>query len=248
MAISHSIHSGRRDLTSRRSVDDIADMMETAEDDEDEAADAPETPSNAAASAAAPSAPPAADAAETPIRARGKYLVRVVAAGDKEAVKQYLLTEPVDDMWQTTLDMEERCMWCPSPRAMKTPLTVFQEFASILRQRPELKKFVSQVMKREMNRKIAALTGRKKKSYRDLSVKHHPDKSSDSGRRFQQLRDAFEILEDPVKLLLYDTGGLELLRRYEAHAEEVPQTENLEISHQISLEDDWDPPSHPSLR
>ncbi|CAK9018789.1 unnamed protein product [Durusdinium trenchii] len=78
---------------------------------------------------------------------------------------------------------------------------------------------------------------RLKRSYRDLSVKHHPDKSSDSGRRFQQLRDAFEILEDPVKLLLYDTGGLELLRRYEAHAEEVPQTENLEISHQISLED-----------
>lgn len=37
-----------------------------------------------------------------------------------------------------------RTAWNPSPRAMKTPLTVFQEFASILRQRPELKKFVSQ--------------------------------------------------------------------------------------------------------
>eukprot|EP00435_Cladocopium_sp_Y103_P049595 s661_g15.t1 len=55
---------------------------------------------------------------------------------------------------------------------------------------------------------------RLKRRYRDLSVKHHPDKTSDS-THFQKLRDAYEILEDPVKILLYDTGGMELLRKYE---------------------------------
>ena len=63
------------------------------------------------------------------------------------------------------------------------------------------------------------------RSYRELSVKHHPDKrlafrdllnayshiasfiaellrSSSSGQRFQRLREAYEILDDPIKLLL----------------------------------------------
>ena len=31
---------------------------------------------------------------------------KATALGDKEAVKQYLLTEPVDDMWSINLDME----------------------------------------------------------------------------------------------------------------------------------------------
>ena len=39
------------------------------------------------------------------------------------------------------------------------------------------------------------------RTYRELSVKHHPDKSQESSR-FQRLRHAYEILDDPVKLLL----------------------------------------------
>ncbi|OLP89687.1 DnaJ protein-like 1 [Symbiodinium microadriaticum] len=77
---------------------------------------------------------------------------------------------------------------------------------------------------------------RLKRSYRELSVKHHPDKSSESSG-FQRLRHAYEILDDPVKLLLYDSGGLELVRQYETHPDEVPTTENLEVSHSISLEE-----------
>ncbi|CAE7938225.1 DNAJ1 [Symbiodinium necroappetens] len=77
---------------------------------------------------------------------------------------------------------------------------------------------------------------RLKRSYRELSVKHHPDKSSESSG-FQRLRHAYEILDDPVKLLLYDSGGLELVRQYEMHPDEVPTTENLEVSHSISLEE-----------
>ena len=39
------------------------------------------------------------------------------------------------------------------------------------------------------------------RSYRELSVKHHPDKSAESSG-FQRVRHAYEILDDPVKLLL----------------------------------------------
>eukprot|EP00434_Breviolum_minutum_P001386 symbB.v1.2.001218.t1/scaffold66.1/size357995/21 len=97
----------------------------------------------------------------------------MVADGDKEGVRNYILTEPVDDMWQVTLDMEE---WQTAAEQKqmdkdfnklipgKDPTcNQLADFASLLRQRPELKKFVQQVMKREMQRKIASLTGRKKK-------------------------------------------------------------------------------------
>lgn len=77
---------------------------------------------------------------------------------------------------------------------------------------------------------------RLKRKYRDLSVKHHPDKTRDSAR-FQKLRDAYEILEDPVKILLYDTGGMELLRKYEASSDALPVTESLELLHHVDLED-----------
>mmetsp|Transcript_401 Transcript_401/g.1112 ORF Transcript_401/g.1112 Transcript_401/m.1112 type:complete len:402 (-) Transcript_401:178-1383(-) len=77
---------------------------------------------------------------------------------------------------------------------------------------------------------------RLKRSYRDLSVRHHPDKTQESSR-FQEIRKAFEILDDPVKVLLYDTGGLDLVQKYEAESDEIPVTENLEVSHKMSLEE-----------
>ncbi|CAJ1328215.1 unnamed protein product [Effrenium voratum] len=161
VSLMKSIDTEKMMELSRRSVDDIADMMETVEEEEEEEEEA-------AAVAGAPAGAAAADvpeAGETPIRARGKYLVRIVAEGDKEALRNYLLTEPVDDMWQTTLDMEEWRSAAEQKQMDKDfgKLIPGKDFAGILRQRPELKKFVQQVMKREMQRRVASFTGRKKK-------------------------------------------------------------------------------------
>jgi len=163
------------EFMSRRSVDDIADMMETA-DDEEEEAEGDATPAASVSQAtlggqtptASAAEPPAVASAEAPsnsIREKGQRLARMVADGDKEGVKNYILTEPVDDMWQVTLDMEEWQTAAEQKQMDKdfNKLIPGKDFASLLRQRPELKKFVQQVMKREMQRKIASLTGRKKK-------------------------------------------------------------------------------------
>lgn len=160
------------EFMSRRSVDDIADMMET-NDEEEEEADGGETPAASVSQAtlgqaehppALASAAPATDTSKS-IRERGQHLARMVASGDKEGVKNYILTEPVDDMWQITLDMEE---WQSAGEQKQmdkdfNKLIPGKEFAALLRQRPELKKFVQQMIKREMQKKIASLTGRKKK-------------------------------------------------------------------------------------
>ena len=34
-------------------------------------------------------------------------------------------------------------------------------------------------------------------------------------KRRDRIRDAYEILSDPVKMLLYDTGGMDLVKKYE---------------------------------
>lgn len=160
------------EFMSRRSVDDIADMMET-NDEEEEEADGGETPAASVSQAtlgqaehppALASAAPATDTSKS-IRERGQHLARMVASGDKEGVKNYILTEPVDDMWQITLDMEEWQSAAEQKQMDKdfNKLIPGKEFAALLRQRPELKKFVQQMIKREMQKKIASLTGRKKK-------------------------------------------------------------------------------------
>ena len=48
-----------------------------------------------------------------------------------------------------------------------------------------------------------------KKSYRKLSIKYPPDKCQDEDCRkmFNKIRDAYEILSDKQKKILYDTGG-----------------------------------------
>jgi len=163
------------EFMSRRSVDDIAEMMEANEEEEDEVeggatpAATPTASSQAGQATFGSEAPEAASsspaAPNRSIREKGESLARMVAAGDKEGVKNYILTEPVDDMWQVTLDMEEWQSAAEQKQMDKdfNKLIPGKEFASLLRQRPELKKFVQQVMKREMQRKIASLTGRKKK-------------------------------------------------------------------------------------
>merc|ERR1719343_602245 len=59
--------------------------------------------------------------------------------------------------------------------------------------------------------------GEIKKVYRKLSVKYHPDKNPDeeSRKKFNEVRDAYEILNDPDKKILYDIGGMEAVKKHE---------------------------------
>jgi len=79
--------------------------------------------------------------------------------------------------------------------------------------------------------------GKLKKIYRELSVKYHPDKNPGAAERFNSIRDAYEILSDPVKVLLYDTGGMELVRKYEGESQELERTNPVERTIYVNLED-----------
>jgi DnaJ-class molecular chaperone len=74
-----------------------------------------------------------------------------------------------------------------------------------------------------------------KRHYRELSVKYHPDKSPESAQRFNRIRDAYEILSDPVKVVLYDTGGPELVKKFEKGRSELEATNNAELSLSLTL-------------
>jgi len=54
-----------------------------------------------------------------------------------------------------------------------------------------------------------------KRAYRKLSIKYHPDKNQGNDnavKMFNLIREANEILGDPDKRILYDTGGLEAVK------------------------------------
>jgi len=54
-----------------------------------------------------------------------------------------------------------------------------------------------------------------KRAYRKLSIKYHPDKNpnnEEAARKFNLIREANEILGDPDKRILYDTGGVEAVK------------------------------------
>jgi len=76
-----------------------------------------------------------------------------------------------------------------------------------------------------------------KRAYRELSVKYHPDKNPASAARFNGVRDAYEILNDPVKALLYDTGGNELVKKFERGGEDLERTEDVDLHIDVGLED-----------
>merc|ERR1711988_1098451 len=76
-----------------------------------------------------------------------------------------------------------------------------------------------------------------KKVYRKLSIKYHPDKNPDAESRakFAEIRDAYEILNDPDKKILYDTGGMEAVKK--ADKGQVEKTDDFQSSLDISLKE-----------
>lgn len=69
-------------------------------------------------------------------------------------------------------------------------------------------------------------------------MKYHPDKNpndADAARKFAEIRDSYEILNDPDKKILYDTGGMEAVKKLQK--EEVSKGENIGVDLEVSLED-----------
>merc|ERR1712048_681036 len=76
-----------------------------------------------------------------------------------------------------------------------------------------------------------------KKVYRKLSIKYHPDKNPDaeSREKFNAIRDAYEILSDPDKKILYDTGGMEAVKK--ADKGQVERTDDFNSEWDITLDE-----------
>merc|ERR1719409_2623390 len=76
-----------------------------------------------------------------------------------------------------------------------------------------------------------------KKVYRKLSIKYHPDKNPDEASRlkFNEVRDAYEILSDPDKRILYDTGGMEAVKKGEKG--DVQKTDDINSEINVNLVD-----------
>lgn len=66
-----------------------------------------------------------------------------------------------------------------------------------------------------------------KKAYRKLSVKYHPDKNKDNLEaiaKFNEIRSAYEVLNDEDKRFLYETAGLKAVR--DAEKEDASQAQH----------------------
>eukprot|EP00936_MAST-01D_sp_MAST-1D-sp1_P002514 g2514.t1 len=57
-----------------------------------------------------------------------------------------------------------------------------------------------------------------KRAYRKLSLKYHPDKNTGDAaaqRKFNLVRDAYEVLSNPDKKILFDTGGMDAVKEHD---------------------------------
>eukprot|EP00931_Biecheleriopsis_adriatica_P053533 TRINITY_DN31351_c0_g1_i1.p1 TRINITY_DN31351_c0_g1~~TRINITY_DN31351_c0_g1_i1.p1 ORF type:complete len:724 (+),score=150.18 TRINITY_DN31351_c0_g1_i1:53-2173(+) len=185
-ALLHSIDTERMmDVLGRRSVDEMVQMMEAAgeeeegefedEEEQEEASVAPLIPTPAHAVHAAPEETrgllggliplclpecvPACSSRheEERIRARSVYLADVVKSGDKETFKQYMLSEPIDDIMSSAADLERWQSPADRKRTEKNfkKLMSGKDFADLLRKRQELR-FLVQVFIVESFRSMQA--------------------------------------------------------------------------------------------
>jgi len=74
-----------------------------------------------------------------------------------------------------------------------------------------------------------------KKNYRRLSVMYHPDKNPGQGDKFNAIRDAYEVLSEPDKRVLYDTGGMQAVR--DAAQGKAQKGEAMAKTIELTLED-----------
>lgn len=76
-----------------------------------------------------------------------------------------------------------------------------------------------------------------KKSYRKLSIKYHPDKCTDEecARQFEFVRDAYEILSDGQKKILYDTGGRQAVE--DAEKGQIQKGKDVQVEISVTLRD-----------
>jgi len=81
----------------------------------------------------------------------------------------------------------------------------------------------------------AAVEADIKKAYRKLSIKYHPDKNPSEAWRFDAIREAYEVLSDPKKRVLYDTGGMETVKQ--AEQGKVQAGDNIQIEVPVTLAD-----------
>lgn len=83
-----------------------------------------------------------------------------------------------------------------------------------------------------------------KKVYRKLSIKYHPDKNpdEDSKRKFAEIRDAYEVLNDPDKKILYDTGGMEAVKK--ADKGEIEKGDDVHAQLEVGLEELYNSGAH----
>merc|ERR1719174_3666594 len=81
--------------------------------------------------------------------------------------------------------------------------------------------------------------------YRKLSKDLHPDKnpSEEARKKFNDVRDAYEILSSPETKIIYDTGGMEALREHKKG--QVQKGDSSQHSVSITLEMLYTGAEHP---
>ena len=77
-----------------------------------------------------------------------------------------------------------------------------------------------------------------KKAYRRMTVEHHPDQNQgdpEAQTKFNEITRANEILSDPTRRMLYDTGGMEAIRAMDKGEVQKGQDVVMEVTVPLSV-------------